>query len=549
MALEDLTAAAFPTLDDETIAAIAECPKTRVERRRDGDVVVEEGSQDFGFYVVKRGRLDVLDVSGDEPRVIATHGPGQFTGDVAHVTRRASPVRIVARGDVELLAIGADGVQEILALHAELGDVILQAFIARRQLVRASGKFTGLRVIGSRYSQRAFSVREFLSRNRVPFTFLDLEADPEVVHVLERFGVGVEDTPFVAWGTRLLLRNPTDRELAEALGLRQTLDATVHDLVIVGSGPAGLAAAVYASSEGLDTLVLESVAPGGQAGASMRIENYLGFPLGITGSELAERAMLQASKFGARLPVPTPVRSMTFDPCCAVVHVEDGESVSAKCVLIATGAEYRKLGVKGCETFEGRGIYYAATPNESALVRGEDAVVVGGGNSAGQAVVYLAAAAKRVILVLRSADLGRNMSSYLAQRILETPNVEVLLGTEVAELRGNGHLAACVLRTRASGQTREVRCPALFSFIGANPRTSWLPDDVERDDKGFVVTGAAAGRSPRWPLARTPHLLETTRPGILAAGDVRSGSIKRVAAAVGDGSAAIAAVHEYLRET
>jgi thioredoxin reductase (NADPH) len=317
--------------------------------------------------------------------------------------------------------------------------------------------------------------------------------------------------------------------------------------VVIGAGPAGLAAAVYGASEGLDTLVLERTGPGGQAGASMRIENYLGFPTGVTGGELAERAIVQAAKFGARMPVPTPVTSLTFENSYPVLHVDGGETVIAKCVLIATGADYRRLTAEGCQAFEGKGVYYAATLTEAPLCHGAEVVVVGGGNSAGQAAVFLAGVAKKVYLVVRGDNLYKDMSAYLAWRIEQTPNIEVLLNTEVRRMLGDMHLRVAELINTKTGETRTLQTPAVFSFIGAVARTDWLPPEIEKDGKGFIRTGPAA-RSDRGTAGRDQYLLETSRPGVLAAGDVRSGSIKRVASAVGEGAMAIMFVHQYLKE-
>jgi thioredoxin reductase (NADPH) len=492
--------------------------------------------------------VEVLDPSADTPRTVTVHGPGEFTGDVAHLTGSASLVTAVARGDCEVYEISADALRQVLHQCVELSDVILQAFIARRQLLREPGQFTGLRVIGSRYSRDTFRIRDFLAKNRVPFTWLDLEADPEVERLLRRFGVSTADTPIVAVGRQLVLRNPSNRELAEAIGIRRPLGQAVYDLAVVGAGPAGLAAAVYGASEGLSTVVLERAAPGGQAGCSMRIENYLGFPTGVTGSELAERAVLHANKFGARLSVPTPVTLLGFENGYDVVHLDGDEAVIAKCVLIATGADYRRLDVDGCERFEGCGVYYAATPNEVPFCRGADVVVVGGGNSAGQAAVFLAAHARRVFLLIRGDDLGKSMSAYLAARIEQTENIEVLRNTTVRRMRGDGHLAAVEIVNGETGEERTLETVALFSFIGALPRTDWLPEEIASDAHGFVRTGPAVTRAGRWSARREPFLLETSRPGVFAAGDVRADSIKRVAAAVGEGAMAVQFVHEYLKE-
>jgi thioredoxin reductase (NADPH) len=454
----------------------------------------------------------------------------------------------VARVDSEVYEISGEALRQVVNRCPDLGDIILRAFIARRQILRESPGVTGLRVFGSRYSQDTFRIRDFLSRNRVLFTWLDLEAESQVSQLFAHFGFSRSDTPVVMFGHKLFLRNPSNRDLAEAIGLRQPLEHSVYDLVVVGAGPAGLAAAVYGASEGLHTVVLERMAPGGQAGRSMRIENYLGFPMGVTGGELAERAVLQANKFGARLPVATPVTGLTFDNDYKVLHLERGETITAKCLLISTGADYRLLGVEGCEKFEGCGVYYAATLNETQVCEGAEVVVVGGGNSAGQAAVFLAGHAGKVYLVVRGSDLHKDMSAYLAWRIEDTANIEVLLNTEVRRMSGDGHLGAVELLDRETGRVRTIECPALFSFIGAMPRTEWLPPEIERDAKAFVRTGPTLSESRYWPLRRHPYLLETSRPGVFAAGDVRSGSVKRVASAVGEGSMAVQFVHEYLKE-
>ena len=544
----ELYAVAFPMLDEAQMAALGRCAGALLKRYRDGETLIEVGERDFKFFIVKSGEIEILDESGETPKTITVHRRGEFTGDVAHLTGGPSLVRAVARGDCEVYEVSAEGVRQIINQFPDLGDVILKAFIARRQLLRESGEFTGLRVIGSRYSRDTLRIRDFLSKNRVPFTWLDLEADPQVNQLLKQFGVSEDDTPVVAWGHKLLLRNPSNRELAEALGFRRPLEQTVYDLVVVGAGPAGLAAAVYAASEGLNTVVLERTGPGGQAGRSMRIENYLGFPTGVTGSELAERAVVQASKFGARLPVPTPVISLTFDNAYPVLHLDSDETVTAKCLLIATGADYRQLAAEGCERFEGTGVYYAATLTEAPLCRGADVVVVGGGNSAGQAAVFLAGIAHKVYLLIRGDDLYKDMSSYLARRIEQTPNIEVLLNTEVRRMSGDRHLREVEIANNKTGEARTLKTPALFSFIGAAPRSDWLPPEIEKDAKDFIRTGASLAQSPHWTARRQPFLLETSRPGVFAAGDVRSGSVKRVASAVGEGAMAIMFVHEYLKE-
>jgi thioredoxin reductase (NADPH) len=547
MAGHDLHTSAFPKLNDAQMAALGRCANAMLNWYGKGQKLIEAGDRDFKFFVVNTGEIEVVDESGETAKTIAILRRGEFTGDVAHLTGGPSLVSVVARTDSESYEVSAEGVREIINRFPDLGDVILQAFIARRQLLREPGNFTGLRVIGSRYSRDTLRIRDFLSKNRVPFTWLDLEADPDVDQVLKQFGVTETETPVIAWGRKLLLRNPSNRELAEALGIRRPLEKAVYDLIVVGAGPAGLAAAVYAASEGLDTLVLERMGPGGQAGRSMRIENYLGFPTGVSGSELAERAVVQAGKFGARLPVPTPVINLGFDSAYPVLRLDDGETVTAKCLLIATGADYRRLVAEGCEQFEGSGVYYAATSTEAPVCRGANVLVVGGGNSAGQAAVFLAGIARKVYILIRGDDLYKDMSSYLARRIEQTPNIDVLLNTTVRRMSGDNHLREVEIINNKTGEVRTLKTVALFSFIGAVPRTDWLPTEIERDDKSFIRTGATVAESPHWTARRQPFLLETSRPGVFAAGDVRSGSVKRVASAVGEGAMAIMFVHEYLK--
>ncbi|MEY2520209.1 MAG: thioredoxin reductase [Verrucomicrobiota bacterium] len=548
MAEFNLEAVAFPKLTDEQMAKLGRYAGVSPIKLRAGEALFRWGDRDSSFFVIKSGEVELVDDTGDKPKIVRVLGPGDFSGDVGHLTGNPKVVSALATADCEVLEISDKALHEILNQDPQLSDLILQAFIARRQMMRESGDFVGLRVIGSRYSRDTFRIRDFLTKNRVLFTWLDLEGDPEVARVLQQFGVSESETPVVACAHRVLLRNPSNRELADAIGIRRPVEHIVYDLAIVGSGPAGLAAAVYGASEGLSTIVLEHTAPGGQAGSSMRIENYLGFPTGITGGELADRAVLQAEKFGARISVPTPVTKLTFDKALSVLELEGGENVVAKCLLIATGAEYRRLDVEHCSRFEGAGVYYAATVNEAQMCRGSDVVLVGGGNSAGQAAVYLSQNARKVFLLIRGDDLCKSMSSYLAHRILNTPNIELLRCSEIVRMNGDGHLSSIEIRDKISGQTRTLETAAVFSFIGATPRTDWLPQEIEKDEKCFVRTGIELAHSPQWTLKRQPFLLETSRPGVFAAGDVRSGSVKRVASAVGEGSMSVQFVHEYLKE-
>jgi thioredoxin reductase (NADPH) len=543
----NLRSVAFPKLDEAQISQLARCTNGTPKLFRDGQTLFAAGQRNMNFFVVKSGEVEIVDYSGDERKTVTIHRPGEFTGDISHLTGLPAVVSGIARGDCEVYEVTGEALRNVLNQCPAISDIVLQAFIARRQLLRDSPNFTGLRVIGSRYSPDTFRVRDFLSKNRILFTWVDVESDPNVNRLLRQFRVTESDTPVVACGSMLLLRNPSNRQLADAIGIRQPLEDMVYDLVVVGAGPAGLAAAVYGASEGLRTAVLEQTAPGGQAGSSMRIENYLGFPTGLTGSELAGRAILQANKFGARLSVPTLVNRLAFENAYTLVRLDGGEAVTAKCLLIATGAEYRRLGVEGSDRFEGTGVYYAATLAEAQLCRGTQVVVVGGGNSAGQAAVFLSGHALRVLILIRGDDLYKNMSSYLARRIEQTPNIELLCNTTIRQMNGDGHLASVDMVNSKTGEERNLATQGIFSFIGADPRTSWLPPEIERDGKGFVRTGTDLARSPYWTSGRQPFLLETSRPGVFAAGDVRSGSVKRVASAVGEGAMAVQFVHEHLK--
>jgi thioredoxin reductase (NADPH) len=548
MAEHNLQSIAFPTLDEAQISKLAQCTTATPKVYRDGQTLFAVGDRDFKFFIVKSGEIEIVDHSGDEPKTLTVHRKGQFTGDVSHLTGNPRVVSAFAHGDCEVYEVSGEALRQVLNQCPVVSDIILQAFVARRQLLHELPNFIGLRVIGSRYSTDTFRVRDFLAKNRVLFTWVDVETDPQVDLLLKQFGVTEADTPVVACSHRLLLRNPSNRQLADEIGIRQPLEQGVYDLVVVGAGPAGLAAAVYGASEGLRTVVLERTGPGGQAGSSMRIENYLGFPTGLTGSDLANRAILQANKFGARLSVPTPVTRLGFEKAYSILQLDDGETVTAKCLLIATGADYRRLGVVGCERFEGTGVYYAVTLTEAQMCQGSQVVVMGGGNSAGQGAVFLAQHARHVLLVIRGDDLHKTMSSYLVRRIEQTANIELLCNMTVRSMNGDGHLGSVEIVNNQTGQARTVETPAVFSFIGAVPRTDWLPPEIERDAKGFVMTGTALAQSHYWTAPRQPFLLETSRPGVFAAGDVRSNSVKRVASAVGEGAMAVQFVHEYLKE-
>ncbi len=538
---------AFPRLTNDQLATLAEYAARR--DFHEGEPLFEAGGNRNAFFVVVSGAVEIIDRSADadKPRSIVVHKPGEFTGDVDLLTRRRPLVSAVARGDTRVLEIAPADIRRIIAERPAVGELILRAFIARREMLVDSG-FTGVRVIGSGRSRDAYHLREFLSRNQVPVTWIDTDDDPGVGELLDQFGLGEGDLPAVICDGRPLMRNPTIRQLADAVGLKPALGTNVYDLVIIGAGPAGLAAAVYGASEGLRTLILDRNSPGGQAGASMKIENYLGFPTGITGAKLTANATLQAQKFDARFSVPSPVSTLERDGEHIAIGIEGGERAIARCALIATGADYRRLDVPGRERFDGLGVYYEATATELGECRDVDVVLVGGGNSAGQAAVFLSEHLPHVILLVRGADLRADMSSYLVERIEDCDNIEVLGHTQIREMQGSDRLERVVVENTRTGATRTIDTPAVFTFIGAVPRTEWLPREIETDGDGYIRTGRAAGDSPNWSRSRPPFLLETSWPGVFAAGDVRLGSVKRVASAVGEGSMAVKFVHEYLAD-
>lgn len=537
---------AFPKLTGEQIASLE--PLATRHQFRDGEPLFEAGQCSGAFFVVLSGAVEIVDRSDKGSRTVRLHEPGEFTGDIDILTRRNAVVSALARGDVDALEVAPADVRRIIAERPMIGELILKAFMARRTELLKSG-FKGVQVIGSARSREAYDLREFLDRNQVPVSWLDTDTDPDAAELVQQFNLSERDLPAVACEGRPLMRNPSVRQVADAVGLKRPLGNAVYDLVIIGAGPAGLAAAVYGSSEGLNTLVLDSQAPGGQAGASMKIENYLGFPTGITGAELTGRATLQAQKFAARFSTPSNVTRLDTADEQLVVRIDGGESARARCVIIATGANYRRLGATGRERFDGLGVYYAATATELSGCEGAEVVVVGAGNSAGQAAVYLSEHARHVLMLVRGDDMRRTMSSYLAERIDEANGIEVLYHTEIRSMDGNERLERIEIVNNRTGETRTVTTPAVFTFIGAVPCTHWLPPRIETDAKGFIRTGHAAAGSPHWMLSRPPYLLETSMAGVFAAGDVRLDSVKRVASAVGEGSMAVKFVHEYLAES
>lgn len=534
---------AFPHLTPDQIRTIE--AHAEVIKVADGDHLWRAGDSDFAFFIVKSGRVEVVEESGGALQHVAYHDPGGFTGDVDLLSGRPSVVSAIALGPVEVIKLSPDCLRTIVRERPDLSDTILKAFIMRRVLLLERG-FVGVRVIGSRYSAETQGIREFCSRNRVPYTWVDLERDESVQQLLETFHVNASETPVVVLADGAILKNPPITQLAERLGVRRTIDRKPFDLVVIGAGPAGLAASVYGASEGLRTLLVDRVAPGGQAGTSSKIENYMGFPTGLSGQDLAERALVQAEKFGTIVSVPTEVVKLECGDGDHTVTVDGGEELHARAVILATGAQYRKLDVPGYNTLEMSGVYYAATGMEAQLCRDGDVVVVGGGNSAGQAAVYLSGFAQKVWVVIRRDSLDDSMSSYLARRIASIENIEVLPRSQVAAVHGQRSVEMIEVADGKAGITRCIPSLALFVFIGAIPQTEWTSERLRLDSKGFVLTGPAVAKDPLWTQPRPPLFLETSCAGVFAAGDVRSGSIKRVASAVGEGSMAVAFVHEYL---
>ena len=548
---------AFPRLSDAQIELLAAEGTTRAVEA--GEVLYRAGDVDCDFIVVLAGLVALVEeYGGEREQVAGVHGRGRFLGGIGLLTGRPVFLTAVVKERGEILALPAPRLRELALKNPALGDLVLRAYLCRSALLMGIG--AGLRIIGSRFDPGTRRLREFAARNRLPHRWLDLETDHEAEELLRRLQVSPADAPLVLWRDKVL-RNPDNAELARAVGLPtlHTLHTpnSVCDLLIVGSGPAGLAAAVYGASEGLATVAIDAVATGGQAERSPRIENYLGFPTGLSGEELADRAVIQAHKFGARLGVPAEAVSLAERDGYQVVRLADGSAVSGRAVVIATGARYRKLDVPRLADFEGLSIHYAATEIEVRMCGGDPVAVVGSGNSAGQAALHAAEHSPAVWLLVRGGHLGEHMSRYLVERIERNPRIEVALHTEVRELVGDGSLDAVVVEDNRTGRRRTLPARALFVFIGADPCTGWLAGSVTLDDHGFVLTGDEATPVPPDGARSTPDgarstmdgvraRLETSRRGVYAVGDVRGGSVKRVTAAVGEGAMAVQLVHEFL---
>jgi len=536
----------FPILTAAQIARIA--PLGRERSFEAGETLWEQGEMNRPLMVVLEGEIEVL---SDRDTLITVHRRGNFSGDVDLISNRPAVTGARARVAGRILELPAERVRSLVQTDPELSQIFLRAFILRRTLImaRSAGNIV---LIGSRHSAGTLTLQEFLTRNSQPYAYLDADRDAGVQTTLEGFGMGVDDVPVFICSGKRVLKKPTIEEVAECLGLNRLSRDVVRDLVVIGAGPAGLAAAVYGASEGLDVLVLESTAPGGQAGSSSRIENYLGFPTGVSGQDLASGALLQAQKFGAELVVARTAEALECDRRPYRIRLGPGVGVAARTVAIATGVKYRKPDIPNVSRFEGVGVYYGATQVEAILCQGEDVIVVGGANSAGQAAVFLSEAKRHVYMLIRGPGLSDTMSRYLIRRIEETPNIELKTNTRIVALEGADSLESVTWRDAAEGKLTTVPIRHVFMMTGANPNTGWLENCVALDEKGFVKAGpdllpsdlAASG----WPLSRPPLLFETNRPGVFAIGDVRAGSVKRVAAAVGEGSVCIQLVHKVLAE-
>ncbi len=543
----DHAEAMFPPLTPEQIARVAAHGRARTLTA--GDTLAEPGGE-AAFFVLRSGRIDILQVTRHGEQLVVTHGPGAFTGEANMLLGRPTLSRMRVAESGEAIELDRQQMLTLVQNDTEIGDVVMRAYIYRRIELFSRG-LGDVVVLGSPHCAATLRIKEFLTRNGHPYTYIDLDRHADVEAMLDGLTFSSADVPIVICRATEVLRNPSNEKIASCLGFNAAIDrAHLRDVVVVGAGPAGLAAAVYGASEGLDVLVIESSAPGGQAGASSRIENYLGFPLGITGQELAARAHTQAQKFGAQILVAKHAVSLHCGTLPYRVQLDDGPQIPTRTIILATGAEYRHPPIENLTRFQNAGVYYSATPMEAQLCEGEEVIVVGGANSAGQAAVFLSAKARRVHVLIRGAGLAATMSRYLIRRIDDSTVIELKTGTEIVGLDGDTHLERVTWRDKATGATETHEIRHVFMMTGAVPNTAWVRGCLALDEKGFVKTGSALSSDDltRWSLLRSPHVLETSLPGVFAVGDVRSGSMKRVASAVGEGSTAISLVHQALAE-
>jgi thioredoxin reductase (NADPH) len=545
----DVRGEAFPVLSADQINRIR--PSSKVRNVEVEEILFKPGDSDLPFFVLLSGSMEIVQPDRHGERLIVKHYAGEFTGEMTTLTGRLSLVRgrVTERG--QFLQMSNSDLRTLVARDAELSEIFMRAFILRRVALINRG-FGNVILLGSRHSSQTLRLREFLTRNGHPFTYVDLDTDTTYQDLLDQFHVTLDEVPVVICNNRTVLRKPSIQELARCLGLNAHITASeVRDLVIVGAGPSGLAAAVYAASEGLDALVIEAESPGGQAGSSSKIENYLGFPMGISGQELAGRAAAQAQKFGAKVLIANSVTKLNCERRPYELTVDCGQTIRARTVVIASGAQYNKPNIENLKKFEGQGVYYGATYIEAQLCGKDEVIVVGGGNSAGQAAVYLSQTASKVHILVRASQLSETMSRYLIQRIEENPAIEMHYRTEIVGLDGDTQLELVTWQDKNTGEisTHDIR--HMFIMAGASPRTEWLKGCVALDNKGFILTGRDLDpvmHDFKWPLSRVPLMLETSLPGVFAVGDVRAGNVKRVASAVGEGSISIYLVHRVLAE-
>ncbi len=547
-----------PAPNDETFPKLTPSQQARIAAHgvvrlvQAGEILVEPDDNGGKFFVVIKGHLNILRASGNTEELVAVDEAGMFTGELNMLSGRRGLVRIRAGEPSEVIEIDREQLLAMVQTDSELSDIFMRAFILRRLALIERG-IGDVVLVGSSHSLGTLRIKEFLTRNGHPYSDIDLDRDADVQELLDRFNVTISELPVLICRGQTVLRNPSNEQVAECLGFNVGIDATkVRDLVIVGAGPAGLAAAVYGASEGLDVLVLESNSPGGQAGSSSKIENYLGFPTGISGQDLAARAYVQAQKFGAQVLIAKDARWLSCARRPFAIEIDNVQRILARAIVIATGAQYRRLPLENLSQFEGAGIYYGATHLEAQLCVGEDVIVVGGGNSAGQAAVFLAQSARRVYMLVRSSGLVESMSRYLIRRIEESSIILLRTNTEITRLEGTEHLERVSWRDRETGKVETQNIRHIFSMTGAVPNSHWLRGCVALDPQGFIKTGSDISAEELtvadWPLARAPFLLETTLPGVFAVGDVRRGNLKRVASAVGEGSIAVSFVHQVLNE-
>ena len=539
----------FPTLTSAQIERIASHGHVRTVQQN--EVLIQAGGTADRFFVVKSGEVHAIRKADNTEELVCVINPGMFTGELTLIAGRRALVQIRVNIPGEVIEIDRNQLLALVQTDSELSDILIRAFILRRVELISHG-LGDVVLIGSNYCAGTLRIKEFLMRNGLPYTFFDLDHDADVQALLDRFQVKISDVPVLICRGEAVLRNPANSEIAKCLGLNEMIDpAQVRDVVVIGAGPAGLAAAVYAASEGLSVLVLESNAPGGQAGSSSKIENYLGFPTGISGQDLAARAYTQAQKFGTQMIIAQSAIKLLCDRRPYAIEIDNGIHVKAKTVVIASGAQYRRLPIANLSKFEGAGVYYGATFLEAQLCREDEVVVVGGGNAAGQAAVFLAQTSKRVYLLVRAAGLEQSMSKYLIRRIEQNPSIDFRKKTEIVALEGDHHLERIRWQDDQTGNIESRNIKHVFVMTGAIPCTQWIKGCVALDAKGFVKTGPDLSKDDlnpaKWTPARAPYFLETSLPGVFAVGDVRSGNVKRVASAVGEGANAISFVHQFLQ--